>query len=194
MRGGPGNRDLFFMGGYWRQRVVFVAFCSGEGHSPDRAMFDRGRRGQIFPSMRHLALRVRGRAIDVAVAEGDRRTLTWIIPNRPASVRRLVKLVGTGASLRACCEDGPQAYVVYWQLAALGVDCDLVVKMGGDVAALAAAQRDGRLALVWAPAAALSALEGLGGEQDRVEDRHQPFTPELDGGAVGTSPVPASDW
>ncbi len=161
-------------------------------------MFDRGRRGQIFPSMRHLALRVRGRAIDVAVAEGDRRTLTWIIPNRPASVRRLVKLVGAGAPLRACCEDGPQAYVLYWQLAALGVDCDLVVKLDGDVAALAAAQRDGRLTFVWAPAAALSALEklrrALSGEQDRVEDLEPPFPPELDGGAVATPPVPASDW
>jgi hypothetical protein len=134
-----------------------------------------GAAGRFSLSMRHLALRVRQPSIDVAVAEAHRRTLTWIIPNRPASVRRLVKLVGTGASLRACCEDGPQAYVLYWQLAALGVACDLVVPMAGDVATLAAAQCDGRLTLVWTSAAARSALED-------------------DGGAVGTPPVPAADW
>jgi transposase len=113
--------------------------------------------------MRHLAVRVRRRALDVAVVEAGRRPLRWVIPDRPASIRRLVRLVNAGAELRACCEDGPHAYALFWQLAALGVGCDLVSPIGGDVVALAAAHRDGQLAFVWAPAIARAALTELGG-------------------------------
>jgi hypothetical protein len=113
--------------------------------------------------MRHLALRLRGRAIDVAVAERDRAPLAWTIPNRPASIRRLVKLVGTGSELRACCEEGPLGYALYWQLAALGVACDLVPPTSADIADLAAAHCAERLTFVWSPAAALAALQRIAG-------------------------------
>ena len=42
------------------------------------------------------------------------------IPNRPESIRKLVKKLGPAESLRVCYEAGPTGYVLYWQLTALG--------------------------------------------------------------------------
>jgi hypothetical protein len=49
-----------------------------------------------------------------------------MIPNQPESIRRLVKKLGPPEQLRMCYEAGPAGYVVYWQLTALGVKCDVV--------------------------------------------------------------------
>ena len=48
------------------------------------------------------------------------------IPNRPEALRKLVKKLGAVESLRVCYEAGPTGYVIYWQLAALGVRCAVV--------------------------------------------------------------------
>ncbi len=77
--------------------------------------------------VRFIGLDVHADTIAVAVAEpsGEVRSL-GIIPNRPESIRRLVKKLGPPEQLRACYEAGPTGYVVYWQLTALGVKCDVV--------------------------------------------------------------------
>ena len=48
------------------------------------------------------------------------------IPNRPESIRKLVKKLGPAEQLRICYEAGPTGYVIYWQLTALGVPCEVV--------------------------------------------------------------------
>jgi hypothetical protein len=47
------------------------------------------------------------------------------IPNRPESIRKMIKKFDP-AENKACHEAGPTGYVVYWQLAELGVECDAV--------------------------------------------------------------------
>jgi transposase len=78
-------------------------------------------------TVRFIGLDVHAETIAVAVAEsgGEVRAL-GVIPNRPESIRKLVKQLGPVQHLRACYEAGPTGYVVYWQLAALGVACEVV--------------------------------------------------------------------
>jgi hypothetical protein len=63
----------------------------------------------------------------VAAAEpdGEVRSL-GVIPNRIESIRKLVKKLGPVKQLRACYEAGPTRYVVYRQLTALEVTCEVV--------------------------------------------------------------------
>jgi len=77
--------------------------------------------------LRFLGLDVHAETITVAVAEpdGDVRSL-GTIPNRAESIRKLIKKLGPADKLRACYEAGPTGYVVYWQLAELGVECEVV--------------------------------------------------------------------
>ena len=77
--------------------------------------------------VRFIGLDVHADTIAVAVAEpdGDVRSM-GIIPNRPESIRRLVKKLGPVGSLRVCYEAGPTGYVIYWQLTSLGVHCEVV--------------------------------------------------------------------
>jgi transposase len=97
-----------------------------------------------------------------------------IIPNRPEALRKLVKKLGPPESLRACYEAGPTGYVVYWQLTALNVRCDVVapslvpMKAGErvktdrrDAERLARSYRAGDLTAVWVPDAAHEALRDL---------------------------------
>jgi transposase len=70
---------------------------------------------------------VHAETISVAVAEpdGEVRPLR-VIPNREEPIRRLIRKLGDVKQLRACYEAGPTGYVLYWQLTALGVQCDVI--------------------------------------------------------------------
>jgi hypothetical protein len=74
--------------------------------------------------LRFLGLDVHAETIAIAIAEpdGEVRSL-GTIPNRTESIRKLIKKLGPAEKLRACYEAGPTGYVVYWQLAELGVQC-----------------------------------------------------------------------
>ena len=125
--------------------------------------------------VRFMGLDVHADTIAVAVAErsGEVRAV-GIIPNRPESIRRLVKKLGPPEQLRACYEAGPTGYVVYWQLTTLGVACEVVaptlvpVKAGDrvktdrrDAQKLARSYRAGDLTPVWVPDAAHEALRDV---------------------------------
>src|SRR6266404_8839018 len=142
--------------------------------------------------VRFVGLDVHAETIAVAVAEpdGEVRSL-GIIPNRAESVRRLVRKLGPAEQLRACYEAGPTGYVLYWQLTALGVSCDVVaptlvpVKSGDrvktdrrDAAKLARCHRAGDLTAVWVPDAAHEALRDLvrareAAKADQLRARHR---------------------
>jgi len=126
-------------------------------------------------NVRFIGLDVHAETIAVAVAEphGEVRAL-GIIPNRAESIRRLMKKLGPAEQLRACYEAGPTGYVVYWQLTAIGVACQVVaptlvpVKPGDrvktdrrDAIKLARSYRAGDLTPVWVPDAAHEALRDL---------------------------------
>ena len=64
-------------------------------------------------------------AVAVAAPGGTVRSV-GVIPNRPESIRKLVKRLGSPEQLRTCYEAGPTGYVIYWQLTALGVRCEVV--------------------------------------------------------------------
>jgi len=142
--------------------------------------------------VRVVGLDVHAATITVAVADpdGEVRTL-GTIPNDPAAVGRLVKKLGPAEALRVCYEAGPTGYVLYWQLTALGVACEVVaptlipVKAGDrvktdrrDAERLARSYRAGDLTPVWVPDAAHEALRDLvrareAATQDQLRARHR---------------------
>jgi transposase len=77
--------------------------------------------------VRFLGLDVHAEPITVAVAEpGDEVRSLGTIANRIESIRKLVKKLGPVDQLRACYEAGPTGYVLYWHLAELGAQCDVI--------------------------------------------------------------------
>jgi hypothetical protein len=78
--------------------------------------------------LRFLGLDVHAETIAVAVAEpdGEVRSL-GTIPNRAESIRKMIRKLGPAEKVRACYEAGPTGYVVYWQLAELGIQCDALI-------------------------------------------------------------------
>ena len=143
-------------------------------------------------TVRFIGLDVHAETIAVAVAEphGEVRSL-GVIPNRPESIRKLVKKLGPPAQLRVCYEAGPTGYVVYWQLTALEVACQVVaptlvpVKAGDrvktdrrDALKLARSYRAGDLTAVWVPDAEHEALRDLvrareAAKKDQLRARHR---------------------
>jgi transposase len=143
-------------------------------------------------NVRFIGLDVHAETIAVAVAEpdGEVRSL-GVIPNRPESIRKLVKKLGPPAHLRVCYEAGPTGYVVYWQLTALDVKCEVVaptlvpVKPGDrvktdrrDALKLARSYRASDLTPVWVPDAAHEALRDLvrareAAKKDQLRARHR---------------------
>src|SRR5437867_149844 len=141
---------------------------------------------------RHVGLDVDSEKIAVAVAEpgGEVRSL-GTIPYSSEAVRRLVKKLGPASRLRVCYEAGPHGYGLYWQLAKLGVHCDVVaptlvpVKSGDrvktnrrDAEKLARCCRSGDLTAVWVPDAAHEALRDLVrarevAKKDQLRARHR---------------------
>jgi transposase len=143
-------------------------------------------------NVRFIGLDVHAETIAVAVAEpnGEVRAL-GVIPNRPESIRRLIKKLGPTDQLRVCYEAGPTGYVLYWQLTALGVKCEVVaptlvpVKAGDrvktdrrDALKLARSYRSGDLTAVWVPDAAHEALRDVvrareSGKKDQLRARNR---------------------
>lgn len=143
-------------------------------------------------TMRFVGLDVHAATIAVAVAEpeGEVRSL-GTIPNDPDAVRRLMKRLGPTDQLRACYEAGPCGYTLYWQLARLGVACQVVaptlvpVKRGDrvktdrrDAERLARSFRSGDLTAVWVPDTAHEALRDLvrareAAKRDQLRARHR---------------------
>ena len=143
-------------------------------------------------NVRFIGLDVHAETIAVAVAEADEDVRTLgVIPNRPESIRKLVKKLGPAEQLRVCYEAGPTGYVVYWQLAGLGVRCEVIaptlvpVKAGDrvktdrrDAIKLARSYRAGDLTPVWVPDAAHEALRDLvrareAAKKDQLRARHR---------------------
>jgi transposase len=142
--------------------------------------------------LRFLGLDVHAETIAIAIAEpdGEVRSL-GTIPNRTELIRKLIKKLGPAEKLRACYEAGPTGYVVYWQLAELGVPCEVVaptlvpVKAGDrvktdrrDAEKLARCYRSGDLTAVWVPDEASEALRDLvrareAAKQDQMRARHR---------------------
>jgi transposase len=142
--------------------------------------------------VRFLGLDVHAETITAAVAEpdGEVRSL-GTIANRMESIRKLVRKLGAVEQLRACYEAGPTGYVVYWQLAELGVKCEVIaptlmpMKAGDrvktdrrDAERLARSYRSGDLTAVWVPDEASEALRDLvrareAAKQDQLRARHR---------------------
>jgi len=142
--------------------------------------------------VRFLGLDVHAETIAVAIAEpdGEVRSL-GTIANRAESIRKLVRKLGSVEQLRACYEAGPTGYVLYWQLAELGVKCEviaptLVPKKAGDrvktdrrdAEKLARSYRSDDLTAVWVPDEGSEALRDLvrareAAKQDQLRARHR---------------------
>ena len=142
--------------------------------------------------LRFLGLDVHAETIAAAIAEpdGEVRSL-GTIPNRVESIRKLIKKLGPAEKVRACYEAGPTGYVVYWQLAELGVQCEVVaptlvpIKAGDrvktdrrDAEKLARCYRSGDLTAVWVPDDGSEALRDLvrareAAKQDQMRARHR---------------------
>jgi transposase len=143
-------------------------------------------------NVRFIGLDVHAETIAVAVAEPDGEVRSvGVIPNRPESIRKLVKKLGPVDQLRVCYEAGPTGYVLYWELTALDVKCEVVaptlvpMKAGDrvktdrrDALKLARSYRAGDLTPVWVPDAAHEALRDLvrareAAKKDQLRARHR---------------------
>jgi len=127
--------------------------------------------------IKYVGLDVHAASISVAVADegrdGEVRFLGKFA-NDSASVVKLVKKLGPPSTLRVCYEAGPTGYVLYWQLAKLGVACvvvaptliptragDRVKTDRRDAEKLARCHRSGELTAVWVPDGAHEALRDV---------------------------------
>jgi transposase len=139
-----------------------------------------------------LGLDVHAETIAVAIAEADGEVRSLgTIANRAESIRKLVKKLGPVEQLKACYEAGPTGYVLYWQLAELGVACEVIaptlvpMKAGDrvktdrrDAERLARSHRSGDLTAVWVPDEGSEALRDLvrareAAKADQLRARHR---------------------
>src|SRR6202165_5779515 len=147
----------------------------------------------VMSNVRFIGLDVHAETIAVAVAERDGEEVrsVGVIRTRRESIRKLVKTLGPAEQLRVCYEAGPTGYVVYWQLTALGVKCEVVAptlvptRAGDrvktdrrDALKLARSYRAGDLTAVWVPDAVHEALRDLvrareAGKKDQLSARHR---------------------
>ena len=142
--------------------------------------------------VRFLGLDVHAETISVAIAEPDGEVRSMgTIANRAESIRKMVKKLGPVEHLKACYEAGPTGYVLYWQLAELGVRCEVIaptlapIKAGDrvktdrrDAERLARSYRSGDLTAVWVPDEGSEALRDLvrareAAKQDQLRARHR---------------------
>ena len=140
----------------------------------------------------YVGMDVHAETIAVAVAEQDGEVRSHgVIPNRVESIRKLIGKLGPAKRLRVCYEAGPTGYALYWQLAALGVACEVIApsliprKPGEriktdrrDAEKLARCYRAGELTAVWVPDADHEALRDLvrareAAKKDQLRARHR---------------------
>jgi transposase len=139
-----------------------------------------------------LGLDVHAETIAVAVAEpdGEVRSL-GTIASREDSIRKFIRKLGPPEHLRACYKAVPTGFVLYWQLAQLGVECavvapSLVPRKPGDrvktdrrdALKLARSHRSSDLTAVWVPDEDSEALRDLvrqreAAKQDQLRARHR---------------------
>jgi transposase len=127
-------------------------------------------------SILFVGLDVHKDTIAVAVAEAGRGEVRshGVIANRPATVARVLKKLGSPSRLRVCYEAGPCGYVLLRQLTQVGITCTVVApalipaKPGEkiktdrkDAAKLARLHRAGELTAVAAPTPEQEALRDL---------------------------------
>lgn len=143
-------------------------------------------------NIRYLGMDVHAATIAVAVAEGRGQVRSLgTIENTPEAVARLIKKLGSPATLHVCYEAGPTGYVLYWQLTKLGVHCEVIapslvpVKAGDriktdrrDAEKLARAFRAGDLTAIFVPSAEHEALRDLvrareAAKTDEVRAKHR---------------------
>jgi len=143
---------------------------------------------------RFVGLDAHAESIAVAVAEsgrnGEVRSL-GTIPNRLEAIRKLIQKLGGPKGLQVCYEAGPTGYALYWQLAKLGVECEVIAptliptKAGDrvktdrrDAIKLARCYRAGELTAVWVPDRDHEALRDLvrareAAKKDQLRARHR---------------------
>lgn len=143
-------------------------------------------------TLRFLGFDVHAETIAVAVAEADGEVRSLgTIANREESIRKFIRKLGSPEHLRACYEAGPTGFVLYWQLAELGVECAVVAptliptKPGDrvktdrrDALKLARSHRSGDLTAVWIPDERSEAFRDLvrqreAAKQDQTRARHR---------------------
>lgn len=143
-------------------------------------------------SSRWIGLDVHAETIAVAVAEQDGTVRSvGTIPNRREAIARTMRKLGEACKLHVCYEAGPCGYVLYWQLAEMGIDCQVVaptlipVKTGDrvktdrrDAEKLARCHRSGDLTAVWVPDHQHEALRDLvrarhAAKQDQLRHRNR---------------------
>lgn len=143
-------------------------------------------------SLRFVGLDVHAETIAVGVCEstGETRSL-GTIPNRLESIRKLFGKLGPVKQVRVCYEAGPTGYTLYWQLCALGIDCQVIApsliptKAGDrvktdrkDALKLAVCHRNGDLTAVWVPPKVIEAMRDLvrareAAKRDQLRARHR---------------------
>ena len=74
-----------------------------------------------------LGLDVHAATIAIAtLEEGQERPETAEITNDPAAIRKAIKRLAKGRSLRCCDEAGPCGYVLQRQLTSMRIDCRVI--------------------------------------------------------------------
>lgn len=117
--------------------------------------------------IKYVGLDVHAASIVAAVADGDRNGEVRAFPrfqNDLKSLKNFMKKLGPAGKLRVCYEAGPCGYGLYWSLAKLGIECEVIApslipnKPGDrvktdrrDAEKLARCHRAGELTSVWVP-------------------------------------------
>ena len=124
---------------------------------------------------RFVGLDVHAETIAVAVAEGRKQVRSvGTVENRADAVERVLRKLGKPQELKVCYEAGPTGYALYWQLTALGFECEVIApslapsKPGDrvktdrrDAERLARSYQAGDLTAVWVPDSRHEALRDL---------------------------------